>query len=130
MQVDTVAPDVVINNPAPGSPGSSGLVTDTNVTVDGLVLDVPDTILLEGQIDDGIFFEVTFDPAGNYSFDTTFTLDGSDNGLHTVRVRATDLGRERDRPDRNDLHPRRRRDDHRRRSFPHHPRKPPRKPRP
>ena len=95
VQVDTAAPGVVINNPTPGSPG---LVTETNVTVDGQVLDLTDAVLLEAQINDssggsgGTWLPVAFDPTtGLYSFDTTLALDGTDNGIYTVQVRVTDV---------------------------------------
>ena len=85
VQVDGAAPVVVINNPTPG------LLTNTNVTVDGLVADAVGVSELETQIDGGGYSAVSFDAAGDYSFDTSFALDGSDDGTHTIELRATDL---------------------------------------
>ena len=84
VTVDTAAPAITIANPTPG------LLTNTNITVDGQVTDPTGVVLLEASIDGGAFFNVAFDPAGGLHFDTTFALDGSADGPHTVGLRATD----------------------------------------
>ncbi|MHC4404712.1 MAG: SGNH/GDSL hydrolase family protein [Planctomycetota bacterium] len=82
---DTTPPVVTIESPA------TGLMTDTNVTVTGHVTDdLSGVALLEGQVDSNSFFAITFDGSGNFTFDTTLPLDGSADGEHTCRLRATD----------------------------------------
>ena len=84
VTVDTTDSMVVVNSPAPG------LVTNDNVIVSGQVTDLNGVSDLQAQIDSGLFFNVTFDAAGNFSFSTTLLLDGSDDGIHTVGIVATD----------------------------------------
>ena len=82
--IDTTPPDVSLDI-AP-----VGVITNTNLTITGSVSDPANVTLLEASIDGGSFFNVTLEPDGTFSFDTTFLLDGTDDGLHTVSVRATD----------------------------------------
>jgi hypothetical protein len=83
--VDDQPPTVVIQSP------ETGLTTDTNVTVAGQVSDdLSGVASLECQVDSESFFDVSFDELGSFSFDTTLPLDGSADGEHTVRLRATD----------------------------------------
>lgn len=84
--LDTQAPLVAIDAPAPG------LETDANVTVSGRASDTPAGLAtVQAQVDSGPFVDLAFDPAtGAFSLPTTLPLDGSADGLHTVRVRATD----------------------------------------
>jgi hypothetical protein len=85
VSLDTLPPTVTIASPAPG------LLTDHNVTVSGLVTDnLSGVASLQARVDSGPFFDVTFDPSGNYSFMTALALDGSADGSHTVNLRATD----------------------------------------
>ncbi|MHC4406506.1 MAG: sialidase family protein, partial [Planctomycetota bacterium] len=82
---DTTPPVVVIESPA------TGLMTDTNVTVTGHVTDdLSGVASLDGQVDSGSFFDITFDSSGNFTFDTALPLDGSADGEHACRLRATD----------------------------------------
>ena len=82
--LDTSAPDIVFDNlPA---------LTNTNVVVTGRVTDTTsDVALLEAQVDSGPFVAVSPSAAGPFQFDTTLPLDGSADGDHTIRLRATDL---------------------------------------
>ena len=88
VQVDLTSPTVTIDTPA------DGLITNTNVTVTGVAADTLALDSLEAQTDGdsgGTFVAVTVEPDGSYSFDTTFALDGTDDGAHTVVLRATDV---------------------------------------
>jgi hypothetical protein len=83
--LDTRPPTVVIQDPA------AGLLTSHNVTVDGQVTDNRTSVAsMQGEMDAGQLFNVTFDAAGHFSFPTDLPLDGSADGTHTVHVRATD----------------------------------------
>jgi hypothetical protein len=77
---------VVIQSPA------AGLLTSQNVTVMGQVGGGAGGVaLLQGQVDSGPLFNVSFDPStGSFSFPTNLPLDGSADGSHTVRLQATD----------------------------------------
>ena len=86
ITLDVTPPSVVIDSPV------SGLVTNTNVTVTGLVSDdISGNQRLEAQLDSGSLFDVSLDSQGNYGFDTSLPLDASADGPHTVRLRATDV---------------------------------------
>jgi RHS repeat-associated protein len=83
--LDTQAPAVTITSPA------AGLVTSSNVTVMGHVVDsTSGTATLQAQVDNGALANVTFDSGGNFSFTTALALDGSADGAHAVHFRATD----------------------------------------
>jgi hypothetical protein len=85
FRLDTTAPAIAVITPAPGP------ATRTNVTVAGQVTDnLGGVAALEEQVDAGPFAPVSFDPSGNFSFATSLALDGSADGSHTVRLRATD----------------------------------------
>jgi hypothetical protein len=76
---------VVLLAPAPG------LVTQTNVTVSGRVTDDQSGVaLLEVRTDAGPFAAVAVAADGTFHFDTALALDGSADGMHTVRLRAAD----------------------------------------
>ena len=83
--LDTHPPTVVIASP------SSGLTTNTNVTITGQVTDDGSGVAtLQAQVDSGASVPVTFDPAGNFSFTTGLPLTGEADGNHTVHLQATD----------------------------------------
>ncbi|MBI3468480.1 MAG: tandem-95 repeat protein [Planctomycetes bacterium] len=85
FQPDTQPPAIDILAPTPDS------IIETNVLVVGTVADdLSGVASLVAQIDDGPFFDVMFDAAGSFSFPTDFALDGSEDGRHRVRLRATD----------------------------------------
>src|SRR5207302_90255 len=83
--LDAQPPQVTIASPV------SGLPTNHNVTVSGRVTDnLSGVASLQAQVDSGPLSHVTFDAAGNYSFVTNLALDGSADGLHSVRFVAAD----------------------------------------
>jgi RHS repeat-associated protein len=83
--LDTLAPTVTITSPLEGTFGQN------NVTVAGQAVDSSSGVArLEAQMDSGSFADVTIDGTGRFSFPTTFPLDGSADGIHTVNLRATD----------------------------------------
>ena len=83
--LDTVPPTIEITGPA------SGLLTNQNVDVTGSVSDLGSGVAsLRAQVDGGPFANVSFDAAGDFSFPTSFALDGSADGAHTVQLQATD----------------------------------------
>jgi hypothetical protein len=85
LAADTRAPTVAIRSPA------ADLVSPLNITVSGQVLDnLSGVKSLEVQIDGGNYVAATFDAAGNFDVATSFALDGSADGTHTLRFRATD----------------------------------------
>src|SRR5262249_9728934 len=86
VAADTRAPSVSIQSPA------AGLATAANVTVRGQVLDnLSGVRSLEAQIDAGNFAPVSLDANGNFAVPTAVILDGSADGPHTGRFRATDF---------------------------------------
>jgi cyclophilin family peptidyl-prolyl cis-trans isomerase len=68
---------------------SQGLLTRTNVTIQGRAQD-DDLSAVEQQVDGSAFNGVSFDASGNFTFATTFPVDGTADGSHTVVVRARD----------------------------------------
>src|SRR5207253_90131 len=68
--LDTQAPTVTIASPAPG------LLTNQDPIVTGRVTDnLNGVVALKAQVDSSSFFDVSFDPLGNYSFPTTLPLN-------------------------------------------------------
>jgi RHS repeat-associated protein len=85
FMLDTRPPTVVLSSP------TAGLVTNQNVTIAGQVTDALSGVAsLQGQIDSGPLFAISFDGTGHFSTPTTLALDGSADGRHTVHVRGTD----------------------------------------
>ena len=84
--LDTTPPAVTYTGPAAGS------ATDNNPIVTGKVADALSGVAsLVGQVDAGPTFPVAFDPStGAFSFPTALALDGTADGVHVVRLRATD----------------------------------------
>jgi RHS repeat-associated protein len=83
--LDTVSPAVSVTSPAPG------LVTNRDVTITGQATDDRSGVVsLEELLDSGAFAVVSIDANGNFSLPTGLPLDGSADGPHTVRLRATD----------------------------------------
>ncbi len=86
LSADTRPPTVSIQSPA------AGLVTAANVTVRGQVLDnLSGVKSLEVQLDGGSYTAVAPDAGGNFAVPTAFALNGSADGAHTLRFRATDF---------------------------------------
>jgi hypothetical protein len=82
---DHQPPTLLLLTPVPD------LVTQTNVTVSGSVTDdLSGVALLEARTDTGPFAAVNVTPDGTFHFDTILALDGSADGMHTVRLRAAD----------------------------------------
>jgi hypothetical protein len=83
---DTRPPKVTLNNVLP-SGASNG-----NVTITGQVTDnLSGVAQLQVQVDGGTFVPLTFDPTtGNFTYTTSFALDGTADGGHTIGFQATD----------------------------------------
>ncbi len=82
---DVSPPRIVIEQP------EDGLVTKTNIVVQGRVLDnLSGVQTLEVQLDNGAFAAVSRNAAGQFSLPTQFALDGAADGAHVVRLRSTD----------------------------------------
>jgi len=82
---DSTAPSVTLVGP------SSGLVTNTNLSVTGTVEDAGSGVaMLLPQVDGVTFSPIPFDASGHFSFTTALALDGSADGTHTVTLTATD----------------------------------------
>jgi hypothetical protein len=66
--------------------------SNTNVIVSGQVTDnLSGVASLQVQVDGGAYAPLTFDAAtGHFSFTTSFPLDGSADGSHTINFQATD----------------------------------------
>jgi hypothetical protein len=83
---DTTPPTILLSTP------SSGLVSGTNTTITGQVLDnLSGVQSLQVQLDGGAFSRVSFDAAGKFSLSTQFALDGSADGTHVFNFQATDF---------------------------------------
>jgi hypothetical protein len=81
---DTRPPQLWVTSAVPGA--SAG-----NVTLQGRVLDARSGVAsLEVQVDSEAFTPLIFDAQGNFTFTTALATDGSADGTHTVRLRATD----------------------------------------
>jgi RHS repeat-associated protein len=86
LVLDVAAPVTTITSPLPA------VVTDENPLVEGRVLDdYAGVDHLDVALDDGVFSRVLVDLLGHFSFTTILPLDGSADGYHTLRFRATDL---------------------------------------
>jgi hypothetical protein len=83
---DTTPPKVTLNNVLPNA------ASNTNVTITGQVTDnLSGVASLQVQVDDGTYAPLAFDAStGNFSFTTSFPLDGSADGSHTLHFQATD----------------------------------------
>jgi hypothetical protein len=83
---DTTPPRIFLDNVLPNG------TTATNVTMTGRVNDnLSGVTKLEVRVDQGAYAPLPFDAAtGKFSFATTFALDGSADGAHTLEFRATD----------------------------------------
>ena len=86
VSVDTQAPVVAVTSPA------AGAVVSGNVDVLGSAVDaVAGLAGLTEQVDGGTAMNVTVNASGHFDAPTSFALDGSADGAHTVRFVATDL---------------------------------------
>jgi hypothetical protein len=82
---DVRAPVVTIVTPP------EGLLTRANPAVSGSVADdLSGVRSLQGHLDGGPRFDVPFDGAGHFQFDTSLPLDGSADGTHLVGLQAAD----------------------------------------
>jgi hypothetical protein len=82
---DTTPPRIALDNVLPSGAGNQ------NVTVTGQVTDnLSGVARLEVQVDQGGFTAVTPDGTGKFQVPTTFALDGTADGQHTLNFRATD----------------------------------------
>ena len=82
---DTTPPKVTLNNVLPSG------ASNTNVTITGQVTDnLSGVATLQVQVDGGAYAPLPFDATtGNFSFTTSFALDGSADGSHTINFQAT-----------------------------------------
>jgi hypothetical protein len=72
---------------------SAGGASKTNVTITGQVTDnLSGVAKLQVQVDQGAFTALSFNAAtGKFSFPTSFALDGTADGAHTINFLATDV---------------------------------------
>lgn len=83
---DLLPPSIVIASPP------SDHVASNNITVIGRVLDnLSGVASLEVQVDSGAFVAAPFDAQGNFSVPTAFAVNGTADGVHTLRFRAADF---------------------------------------
>lgn len=83
--IDAQAPTITVTSPA------NGLHTTTNVTINGQVTDnFSGLATFRGQLDDAPSSAISVDALGNWSFTTSFPLNASSEGLHTLRLLGTD----------------------------------------
>jgi hypothetical protein len=84
---DTTPPRVALDKVLPSGASNS------NVTVTGRVFDhLSGVAKLEVQVDQGAYAPLGFDPGtGRFSFTTSFAVDGSADGSHTIGFSATDV---------------------------------------
>lgn len=83
---DTTAPTISITSPP------SGQTVSTNINIVGEVTDDRSGVVtLTVSIDGADAVPVTVDNDGNFAFMTSFELDGSDDGPHTLSFVGTDL---------------------------------------
>ncbi len=83
---DTTPPKVTLNNVLPSG------ASNTNVTITGQAIDnLSGVYQLAVQVDGGAYTPVAFNPStGTFSFTTTYALNGSADGGHTINFQATD----------------------------------------
>jgi len=85
IQVHNQPPVVTITTP------TEGMLTRTEVTVSGTVTDALSGVKsLQGWLDSGPHFNVTFDASGHFQFDTSLPTNGSADGQHVISLLATD----------------------------------------
>ncbi len=83
---DKVAPTLQIISPSPSPTNPQR----TNLTVTGKAADDRTTASVQVKIDSGAFQNVASDAAGNFSFTTSFQLNGTQDGKHTLTFQARD----------------------------------------
>jgi hypothetical protein len=84
--LDTTGPTITFSGV------SSGQATNHNLALSGQVADaISGAASLADAVDSGAYNSVSFDASGNFALPaTTFALDGSADGPHTIHVKATD----------------------------------------
>ena len=83
--VDRQAPVITVQSPA------NGRLVNTNPTITGRITDNQSGVAsLQRQVNLGVWQDVPFDANGNFSFATTFDLDGSADNTHSYRFLASD----------------------------------------
>ncbi|HVX11566.1 MAG TPA: DUF4214 domain-containing protein [Pirellulales bacterium] len=93
IKADTTPPRIVLNTSGLTTDGTANEFTSNqNITITGQVTDnLSGVATLEAQVDSGSFRPVTFNAStGQFSILTTFPLDGSADGIHTIEFEATD----------------------------------------
>jgi hypothetical protein len=86
LSADTIPPRVSLDNVLPGG------ASNKNVTITGQATDnLSGVAALVVEVDGGAAVPLSFDAkTGNFSFTTSFALDGKADGQHTIFFRATD----------------------------------------
>ena len=85
VDLDATAPVLAVSSP------TSGVSTNRNVAVAGRTSDAFSGVAsLTASIDGGPATPTSFDAGGAFSLATAFPTDGSADGMHTVRLVATD----------------------------------------
>ncbi len=86
VSLDTTAPTIAVSTP------KNGVITNTNVNISGVVTDnLSGVASLTAQVDGGTAFAVSVGSNGSFSFPTSFALNGTNDGSHTVSLVATDV---------------------------------------
>ncbi|WP_291862968.1 Ig-like domain-containing protein, partial [Accumulibacter sp.] len=81
---DTQAPRLLLEQ-------ADGLVSGSNVTLSGRVLDALSGVaVLQGAFDDAAPGAIAFDADGRFSMTSALALDGSADGVHTLTLSAVD----------------------------------------
>jgi cyclophilin family peptidyl-prolyl cis-trans isomerase len=87
----STAPTLVINTAIPG-------VTHGNLTIQGQAVGHGSAVVTVTAVVDSTKSLVPFDSSGNFSFTTSFKLDGTDDGPHTIVFQAIDAANESSQP--------------------------------
>ena len=83
LNQDTQPPSIVVEASAP--------TTNTNVTLTGQVLDnLSGVAQAQVKIDDGALQNLTLDAQGRFSITTSFLLNGTQDGSHSITILGTD----------------------------------------
>ena len=86
INLDVQPPSINVTVPTPG------LITNVNVKILGSITDnLAGVASLTAQLDNALPVAVTLGGGGAFSFSTTLATDGSADGVHTVKLVATDL---------------------------------------
>ncbi|MCO6458565.1 MAG: pre-peptidase C-terminal domain-containing protein [Pirellulaceae bacterium] len=91
--LDTQSPAItlgLVNDTAPGGGTNSDLVTFDPAAA-GRTTDLSTIVSLRAELNGNSLGDVAFDAMGNFTVPHGLAVDGSDDGLHTIRMLAEDL---------------------------------------